>query len=231
MHRIAKTIGYSLGAHGLLVGAVLAFLAFPKPFPASREIAVAVELVTPAEVPQPPKASEQASPSPADASASPTSAQPSPEPPSPKQPSAQTARGAAPPAESQNRFDIATSLHYFNLKVPNASFDAKASQQADFSSDQIAAFKARLKACWRLGPGVSAASRSHVVLRISLSPDGGVAGEPALIEASAAPDGPAIMQAAKGAVVECAPFAFLPRERYQEWKVLDVRFVPREMGS
>ena len=68
-------------------------------------------------------------------------------------------------------------------------------------------------------------------MRVPLSTAGALAGEPKLVEASAARDGPAVMRAAIEALEACAPFAFLPRDRYKEWRVLDLTFSPREMGG
>jgi hypothetical protein len=58
-----------------------------------------------------------------------------------------------------------------------------------------------------------------------------LAGEPMLIEASASRDGPRLMQAAIRSVKECQPYAFLPPDRYREWKSLDVTFSPKEMAG
>ena len=68
-------------------------------------------------------------------------------------------------------------------------------------------------------------------LRIFLKRDGGLAAEPMLIEASATREGPLLMQAAIRSVKGCQPFAFLPADRYREWKVLDVTFSPKEMAG
>ena len=75
------------------------------------------------------------------------------------------------------------------------------------------------------------APATRVVLRVSLRPNGALATEPMLIEASASRDGPAVLAAAKRALKECQPFAFLPAEKYKEWKVLDLSFTPRDMAG
>ena len=58
-----------------------------------------------------------------------------------------------------------------------------------------------------------------------------LAGDPVLIEASASRDGPVVMQAAMRALKDCQPFAFLPADKYGEWKVLDLSFTPRDMAG
>jgi hypothetical protein len=115
--------------------------------------------------------------------------------------------------------------------APQAGFDSEATTAANLSNDDKAAFKAHLKKCWKLPDGMSAAQSTRVTLRIFLKPDGGLAGEPMLIEASASRDGPRLMQAAIRSVKDCQPYAFLPPDRYREWKALDVTFSPKEMAG
>ena len=55
------------------------------------------------------------------------------------------------------------------------------------------------------------------------------AGEPVLIEARSPRDAKALMDSAMRAIKDCQPFAFLPPEKYREWKVLDLSFTPRDM--
>lgn len=114
---------------------------------------------------------------------------------------------------------------------PLADFDSEATTVANLSGDDKSAFKAHLKKCWKLPDGMSAAQSTRVTLRIFLKPDGGLAAEPMLIEASASHDGPLLMQAAIRSVKECQPFAFLPPDRYREWKALDVTFSPKDMAG
>jgi hypothetical protein len=118
------------------------------------------------------------------------------------------------------------------MDLPNApqpGFDAESTATANLSGDEKSALKAHLKKCWQLPSGMSAAQSTRVVLRIFLRPDGGLVGEPMLIEASASRDGPRLMQAAIRTLKDCQPYAFLPADKYREWKVLDLSFSPREM--
>lgn len=120
------------------------------------------------------------------------------------------------------------------MNLPNApqpGFDSEATTAANLSNDERSAFKAHLKKCWKLPDGISSAQSTRVTLRVFLKPDGGLAGEPMLIEASASRDGPRLMQAAIRSVKECQPYAFLPPDRYREWKSLDVTFSPKEMAG
>ena len=102
---------------------------------------------------------------------------------------------------------------------------------AKLSDDERATFRARLRKCWKLPGAASLNQATRVVLRIYLRRDATLAGDPVLIEASASRDGPAVMQAAMRALKDCQPFAFLPADKYGEWKVLDLSFTPRDMAG
>jgi hypothetical protein len=49
-----------------------------------------------------------------------------------------------------------------------------------------------------------------------------------LIEASASAKGPLLMRAASDALAACQPYTVLPADKYNEWKVLDLGFTPRD---
>jgi len=120
------------------------------------------------------------------------------------------------------------------LNLPAGSepgFDSEATATANLSVDQRAALKAHLKKCWRLPEGMSPAQTTRVVVRIFLKRDGGLAAEPLLIEASASQDGPVLLKAAIRSLKDCQPYAFLPADKYREWKVLDLSFSPHDMAG
>jgi hypothetical protein len=134
------------------------------------------------------------------------------------------------PKPEPSIFDPSNIPRLMELPAAQSSgFDAESMTQANLSGDERAAFKAHLRKCWKAPNGLAPATR--VVLRISLRPNGALATEPMLIEASASRDGPAVLEAAKRALKECQPFAFLPAEKYREWKVLDLSFTPRDMAG
>jgi len=64
-----------------------------------------------------------------------------------------------------------------------------------------------------------------------MTPEGRLATDPILIEASASAKGPALMQSAISALKVCQPYAMLPADRYGEWKVLDLSFTPRDFAG
>lgn len=110
-------------------------------------------------------------------------------------------------------------------------FDFEATVTANISSEERGAFKAHLRKCWKLPEGLTPGQNTRVVLRVYLRRDGALASEPVLIEASASRDGPAVLQAAKAALAACQPYAFLPAEKYREWRILDLTFTPKDMAG
>jgi hypothetical protein len=111
------------------------------------------------------------------------------------------------------------------------NFDAPATESADIASTLIAAFRRHLKTCSKLPASLSGADDVRVKLRVLMTPDGRLAAEPILIEASASMKGPLLMQGAIRALQACQPYAMLPADRYGEWKVLDLSFTPRDFSA
>jgi hypothetical protein len=232
----------SVATHAGLAGLVLLVLARPQPFEATSERTIAVDLMTPQEAEEETR-QQQAASKPerqADAQAElPTAtakaapdreqeAAPAHE--SPRDQRREQPQDAA-ANESADRalptIEAGEVLAAYQLQVPE--IDARKPVPAGLTAREVSEFKLHLRKCWRLPGGVAASSTTRVVMRVPLAPSGALAGEPALVEARAASDGPAIMQAARAAITSCAPYSFLPRERYREWKVLDVGVSPHEM--
>jgi hypothetical protein len=98
------------------------------------------------------------------------------------------------------------------------------------SHDQLAEFKARLKACWK-PPATAAGTRKlTAALRVALRIDGTLAGPPELVEATASPYGPALVDSAMRAVNQCGPYGFLPADSYDTWKALSLTFSPDDVA-
>ena len=114
---------------------------------------------------------------------------------------------------------------------PAGGYDAPANSTAKLSREEIAALRERLQQCWTLPAEVAEAPKLRVVLRIGLRPNGSLSGSPTLIEASASPNGPALVAAATSALRKCQPYAFLPAAKYQEWKLLDLSFSPQGLAG
>jgi hypothetical protein len=110
-------------------------------------------------------------------------------------------------------------------------FDGPAPEAAKIERSSADAFRAHLKTCAMLPAGVSPTEKIALVLRVKLKADGTLIGQPTLIEGSASAKGPAILQSLLGGLQKCQPFDMLPANKYQEWKSIDVRFTPNDMGQ
>jgi len=106
-----------------------------------------------------------------------------------------------------------------------------ASKAADIASSLVTEFRRHLKACLKLPGSIAPSDKLRIVLRAFMTLEGKLATEPVLIEASASPKGPALMQSAISALQSCQPYAMLPQDRYGEWKVLDLSFTPEDFAG
>jgi outer membrane biosynthesis protein TonB len=111
---------------------------------------------------------------------------------------------------------------------PGDGFDAVATEKADVASGPIEEFRRHLKTCSTLPKSVSSSDKIAIKLRVFMAPNGRLAAEPVLIEASASAKGPALMRSAMTALQACQPYAMLPADKYSEWKVLDLNFTPQD---
>jgi hypothetical protein len=110
-------------------------------------------------------------------------------------------------------------------------FDAPASKMADIDTNLVSEFRRHLKTCSKLPASIAPSEKLRITLRVLMTRDGKLADEPLLIEASASPKGPALMQSAISALQACQPYAMLPADRYGEWRVLDLSFTPQDFAS
>jgi len=114
---------------------------------------------------------------------------------------------------------------------PGDGVDATASAAADLDSSLIAEFRRHLRTCSRLPAEIAASDKVIIKLRAVMAPDGTLAAEPILLEASASAKGPILMQGAISALQACQPYTMLPKDRYGEWKVIDLSFTPRDFAG
>jgi hypothetical protein len=110
----------------------------------------------------------------------------------------------------------------------SADFDDAATAKADIDATNIAAFRRQLAQCATLPASVDPDDKVVIVIRANFTPDARLAAAPMLIEASASAKGPALMEAAIAALQTCQPFTTLPSDKFAEWRVLDLRFTPRD---
>jgi outer membrane biosynthesis protein TonB len=106
--------------------------------------------------------------------------------------------------------------------------EAPAFEIAKIEATDVSALRRHLKTCSSLPASVAPSDKVRIVLRIMLSREGRLMTEPALIEASASAKGPVLMQKAMQALQACQPYAMLPADKYNEWKVLDLAFTPQD---
>ena len=215
--------------------------------PSGPQQTIAVDLVTPQEVAdliKPPEP-EAAPPAPAQGN-EPLAAAPPPPPaakeaskpePSTQQANAPEPKQAKPASTLQPQPEIRPPEPDLSVRYPmNLSplgstpfdFDAKASSNAQIDKSAIAEFRAQLKSCSTLPAQIAPDDKVVIVIRAQFALDARLATTPILIEASASAKGPLLMQAAIAALQACQPYASLPPDKYQEWKLLDLSFTPQD---
>jgi hypothetical protein len=116
------------------------------------------------------------------------------------------------------------------LPVPDQ--DGGASDvQANLTADEIRAFATHVQSCWAAPPGL--AKDVYVIVRVSLRRDGSLMTEPSLQGGSASKAAMALTVAnsAKSALRKCTPYSGLPVAKYDEWRVLDLRFTPSGIST
>jgi outer membrane biosynthesis protein TonB len=219
--------------HAAIIAWVLVRWDLSRPFDETSTPAVEVDLVTPKEMPkvpqeERPKPVEDAKPQPSPA---PNKLQPSP---APKTEAAAVESAAAATKDIEQAETAARLAEMAQLPIPisRARGDLPASNDAaKLAGDTIAAFKAHLSKCWSALPAEAAATAMTVTIRIALKRNGELSGEPTLLQATASPIGPILVQRAMQALRQCQPYGFLPADRYKEWKVLDLRFSPQGLSG
>jgi hypothetical protein len=109
--------------------------------------------------------------------------------------------------------------------------DAKDSLAARLPPEVVAEFRRHLKSCAKLPAGVSPSDNVRIRLRAVMATDGTLARAPILIEAPPSAKGPLLVQSAISALKACQPYTMLPADKYDEWKVMDLPFTPRDFGG
>jgi hypothetical protein len=159
---------------------------------------------------------------------------PPPQAPPPQMKGAATGGGMGGDQGTEKQANVAN-MFSMPLALPDGrlggAFDAPATETAQIERNSIDAFRERIKACTPLPAGVSPSDRVSLLIRIALKPDGRLAGQPTLIEASASPKGPALLQSLFAGLAKCQPFNMLPADKYKEWRTLDIRFTPQDLGQ
>ena len=103
--------------------------------------------------------------------------------------------------------------------------------QANLTREEIAQFSAHVQSCWTAPAGLGTTPKLEVVIRVGLRPDGRFTAVPALLAAPASAQGPALVKAAMRALQQCQPYNVLPPGKYDEWRLLDLRFSADGMAT
>jgi outer membrane biosynthesis protein TonB len=205
-----------------------------EPEPPKEPAVAAAPPVKPTAKPKPPKPVEVAS------------AEEKPTPPSKDTRRTEAKRPAEQPSnepekEPEEEFDP-NQLEALLNKVDPSGGGAKASQQeaslgserqtgpvAKMTQNELDALRARIQKCWNPPVGATDAGAMVVPIRMELNPDGSLAGEPIAKQIPAGPFGTVMAESALRAVRRCAPYDFLPPEKYESWRAVNINFDPRDM--
>jgi hypothetical protein len=155
-------------------------------------------------------------------------------PPPAAQPQASAPAPSPQPAYAQPQPDLSVKYHVrlgLPQGAPGDAFKGPATENADLEASSIGQFRRHLKSCSILPKSIAPSDDLAIKLRIVLTRDGRLAAEPLLIEAKASAKGPLLTQAAIGALQSCQPYSMLPADKYDEWKMLDISFTPRDFGG
>jgi outer membrane biosynthesis protein TonB len=184
--------------------------------------------------PQPQQPQQQPSPKPREANAQP---QAQPMPPRPQPQAAPPPAYQAPQPDVTVRYGVMLGLPP-ELPLPlskdgpkDDGGDATDSIAAKLPAEVIAALRSHLRSCAKLPAGLAPTDNVHIKLRTVFATDGTLAREPILLEAPPSAKGVALVKSATSALQNCQPYKMLPANLYEDWKVLDLPFSPRDLGS
>jgi len=185
----------------------------------------------------------QAKPAPSAAAAKVTEQKPPPPqqqlteqtPPQPLQPTEQKLQPAQPPAPDppptgprEMPPDMNRLAEMLGLPIGEAAPSGTADARMSKFTEGVREFKAQVKKCLTLPPGVAPNQRIKMVIRVELTRQGALAQDPAVMDAANPSIGYPLMQSVMRALRQCAPYS-LPPDKYKEWRVLDIDFSPDQM--
>ncbi|MDP4823248.1 MAG: hypothetical protein NWR47_04795 [Aestuariivirgaceae bacterium] len=97
------------------------------------------------------------------------------------------------------------------------------------SADLVDYLSQATSRCWSPPTGVAEAQDLVISVKIAFGQDGSVTGTPQVMNSSANPLFNVAAAAAVRAVLICAPYEKLPRDRYEEWRETQINFNPANM--
>lgn len=120
------------------------------------------------------------------------------------------------------------------MTPPPASAAADVPQGPPLSAGEKDALRLAVQRCWNVPAGLANAEDLRVVVAVELAPDGRIIGAPRLIEpaSTSRPEIRVAFEAARRALLRCQAGGYeLPRDKYAQWKNLEVAFDPKGMLS
>jgi outer membrane biosynthesis protein TonB len=106
-----------------------------------------------------------------------------------------------------------------------------AASKADVGTDMVGALRRRIKECSKLPPSLSPSDDIFIKMRVVMTREGRLAAEPVPKEGSASQKAIDLKESAVAALAQCQPYTMLPSDKYDEWKVIDLTFTPRDFNS
>jgi colicin import membrane protein len=98
------------------------------------------------------------------------------------------------------------------------------------SVNELEALRESVTKCWNLvGLVPPDTGDLRVKIKVFLNQDGSVAQQPQILEAGSSTFAQASAAGAVRAVQRCAPYSFLPPEKYDSWREVNMTFDPRQM--
>lgn len=97
---------------------------------------------------------------------------------------------------------------------------------AEMSQSELDALTSAVTACFNPPVGAEGVELMVVPLRVTFTIDGDLAGPPEVKAIPSGPAGQAVADAAVRAVQRCAPYPFLPKDKFDTWQVVNMNFSP-----
>lgn len=97
------------------------------------------------------------------------------------------------------------------------------------SQNEIDFLRRQLENCWSLQAGMEAAESIAIEVQMVLNIDGTLAGPPRVLNTGAGAQYQIAAERALRAVQVCAPYSYMPQEKYDTWQVIEFNFDPSKM--
>nr|WP_306268194.1 cell envelope biogenesis protein TolA [Pararhizobium sp. IMCC3301] len=97
------------------------------------------------------------------------------------------------------------------------------------SQNEIDFLRRQLESCWSLQAGMEAAESIAVQVQMVLNIDGSLAGAPRVMNSGPGLSFQIAAERALRAVQACAPYSYMPQEKYDTWSVIEFNFDPSKM--